>query len=194
MNLSFKGNKALMGMPGVAVVGSQKPTPKARKVAERLGACLVSKDINVVSGYAKGIDQAAHYGALSHQGTTTIVLPYGIKGAYIRRELNEFWSDEQILFISQFPDAAKFSGRNAMVRNQMIVNQSESVIVVESDTKGGTFATGNMTLNTPDKELFVIDPVDLPGCKHGNAELIRRGGTPVRLQEIADRGILMFLK
>ena len=139
--------------------------------------------MNVVSGYAKGIDSAAHLGALTAEGTTTLVLPYGIKELRQKTAFREFDWKRDVLAVSQFNPDARWLARNAMARNKLVCALSKAVIVIasgpERDARGkmsGTFNTAKTALgmNVP---LFVFDPVCFDKPPQGNAELIAMDGS-----------------
>ena len=77
--LFIQGQRKLLNSDGVAIVGSRDVSDTGICVARELAAEIANAELNVVSGYAKGVDSEAHLGALAAEGTTTIVLPYGIK-------------------------------------------------------------------------------------------------------------------
>ena len=194
-SLYVRGNKDLLLRPGVAIVGSRDASKKACMVAQRLGVRFAEAGINVVSGYARGIDASAHHGALSNDGTTTIVLPTGIKRTYIRRELDDFWTHDNVLVVSEFEPNADFTGRQAMTRNKTICEMSQAVIIVQigigNSGTAGTFREARQL----GKPVYVIDAKDLePNLVCGNNDFESRGAQLVRLQEIADNGVQMFMQ
>ena len=77
--LFIKGQRKLLNSDGVAIVGSRNVSDTGIRVARETCRELANAGLNVVSGYAKGVDSEAHLGALAAEGTTTMVLPYGIK-------------------------------------------------------------------------------------------------------------------
>ena len=193
---STKGNDEISLLPAVAIVGARNASNKALRVAERLGVRFGEDMVNVVSGYANGIDTAAHKGALQ-SGTTTCVLPFGINHAKLKKELKGLVNEKNTLYVSQWKDYLPFSGQRAMQRNGTILDLVRACIIVEAglpvNGKGsGSFAMGQLALRRK-KRVYVVDPSDLPGCLPGNAELIKLGAIPVRLSEIAERGVRMFM-
>ncbi|MDE0504169.1 MAG: DNA-processing protein DprA, partial [Candidatus Poribacteria bacterium] len=71
--LFIKGQPRLLASDGVAIVGARDVSEEGIRVAQTIGAALAREGINVVSGYAKGVDSEAHFSALAADGTTTIV-------------------------------------------------------------------------------------------------------------------------
>ena len=180
--LFVKGRRRLLTSDGVAVVGSRNVSDRGIQITRKLVAELAGERMNVVSGYAKGVDSIAHLAALEAEGTTTLVLPYGINELRQKREFKKYNWKQDVLAVSQFPPDAKWLARSAMVRNKLICALSKAVVVIESgperDAKGkmsGTFDTGKTALdmNLP---LYVVDPEYFEDPPKGNADLITLGG------------------
>lgn len=180
--LFVKGKLRYLISDGVAIIGTRMVSDKGVSVTNELAGNLAKAGLNVVSGYAKGVDSAAHLGSLQAEGTTTIVLPYGIKELHQKRVFRQFDWKQQVLAVSQFDPSVKWSARNAMVRNKLVCALSKAVVVVESgperDEKGkmsGTFSAAKMALsmNVP---LFVLDPSCFDNPPKGNTMLIKLGG------------------
>ena len=180
--LFIKGQRKLLTSDGVAIVGSRNVSDTGIHIARKLAAELANAGLNVVSGYAKGVDSEAHLGALAAEGTTTIVLPYGIKELRQKRAFKVFDWQRNVLAISQFAPGVKWSARNAMTRNKLVCALSKAVVVIESgperDSQGkmsGTFNTAKtaMRMGLP---LFVLDPSCFDNPQKGNADLIKLGG------------------
>jgi DNA processing protein len=179
--LYVKGNPALLDRPAVAVVGKRNAGPAALAVADSLAGELAAQGINVISGYAAGIDSAAHAGALRAGGTTGIVLSEGISHFQIKPALRELFGEENTLVISQFEPDAKWAAFMAMTRNKLVGALSGAVAVIasgpERDSNGrnsGTFNTGISALKMG-IPVFVAAPDFFRDYPAGNAELIQRG-------------------
>ena len=180
--LFIKGQRKLLNSDGVAIVGSRNVSDKGICVARELAAELANAGLNVVSGYAKGVDSEAHLGALAAEGTTTMVLPYGIKELRQKSAFREFDWQRDVLAVSQFDPNVKWLAPNAMVRNKLICALSKAVVVIESgpekDSQGkmsGTFNTAQTALSM-DLPLFVLDPKCFDSPSKGNEDLIDLGG------------------
>ena len=152
------------------------------QIANKIAAGLAGEGMNIISGYAKGVDSTAHLAALEAEGTTTLVLPYGINELRQKREFREFDWERDVLAISQFPPDAKWLPRHAMMRNKLICALSKAVVVIESGPKrnekgklSGTFDTGRTAL-VMKRPLFVVDPKYFEHPSIGNKELIALGG------------------
>ena len=180
--LFIKGQRKLLTSDGVAIVGSRNVSDTGIRVARELAAELANAGLNVVSGYAKGVDSEAHLGALAAEGTTTMVLPYGIKELRQKSAFRAFDWQQDVLVVSQFDPDVKWLARNAMARNKLVCALSKAIIVIESgperDPQGkmsGTFNTAQtaLSMNLP---LFVLDPKCFDNPPKGNADLINLGG------------------
>jgi len=180
--LFAKGQQKRLMSDSVAIVGARNVSDKGIRIARKLAGDLASEGINVVSGYAKGVDSEAHLGALEAEGTTTLVLPNGINQLRQKNEFRKFNWDRDVLAISQFDPDTKWIARNAMVRNKLVCALSKAVVVIESgperDTQGkmsGTFNAAKTALSMG-LPLFVLDPNCLDNAPQGNADLIALGG------------------
>lgn len=175
------GNTTLLNRTGVAIVGSRHATEQAISLADKLASQLVSKKVNIISGYAKGIDTAAHLAALRGNGTTTMVLSEGINHFHPKRELKSFLTTENSLVISQFEPSARWTAHFAMTRNRLVCALSGAVVVVvsgpERDAEGkmsGTFAAGTTALEMS-IPVFAVSPSWFQDVPTGNSQLIRKG-------------------
>lgn len=180
--LFLKGQHKLLASDGIAIVGSRNVSDRGGKIAKKIASGLAGEGMNVISGYAKGVDSTAHLAALEAEGTTTLVLPYGINELRQKREFKKYNWKQDVLAISQFSPDAKWLARNAMVRNKLICALSKAVIVIESgperDAEGkmsGTFDTGKTALDMK-LPLFVVNPTCFENPPKGNADLITLGG------------------
>ena len=180
--LYVKGQPRRLMATSVSIVGARNVSEKGVRAARSLARDLVrTRRINVVSGYAKGVDSEAHLGALEAGGTTTLVLPEGINRLYRKSAFRKYNWDRDILVVSQFPPDTGWMGRNAMARNKLVCALSKAVVVIEAgperDAQGkmsGTFNTGKTALSMG-LPLFVLNPECLDNAPAGNADLIALG-------------------
>lgn len=189
--LFLNGNERLTAERGVSIVGSRRASPEALSIAGRLAGELAFSGFNIVSGYADGIDTAAHRGALENDGTTTVVLSQGILGFRAKRALQDVFRRDDVLVISHFPPSEPWSGRNAMARNLLVCALAEAVVIIESGlhTPGkmsGTFDAGEKALRMK-VPLFVVEPSFLPNNPDGNRLLIKLGAIPCTPEKIVQR-------
>ena len=159
--------------------GSRKALDKGLAITGRCALQLAREGICVVSGYAHGVDMAAHKAAMENGGTTIFVLVEGILRFQKKRDVANLLSAGNHLIVSQFPPHLTWSGRNAMKRNSTIIGLSDAMILVESGLTGGTFAAGEETLKRK-KPLFVIDFAEPGPSAEANPYFIKQGGMPQR--------------
>ena len=180
--LFVKGQQKRLMSESVTIVGARDVSDKGIRITRNLSGELVDNGINIVSGYAEGVDLEAHLGALAAGGTTTLVLSDGIKQLRQKSAFKEFNWDRDVLAVSQFDPDAKRHLWYALARNQLVCGLSKAVVVIESgperDAQGkmsGTFCTAKTALdmNLP---LFVLNPNCLDNPPKGNADLIALGG------------------
>jgi DNA processing protein len=126
----------------VAIVGSRRATPYGLEVAERLGAALGARGVTVVSGLARGIDSAAHRGALDAGGRTIAVLGSGVDVIYPpenRRLAGRIVEAGAV--VSQFAPGTRPLPYHFPERNRVIAGLALAVVVVEAAEKSGALIT-----------------------------------------------------
>jgi DNA processing protein len=181
--LYFKGEWAEADATAVAIVGSRSCTGYGKRLAEQIARGLARAGVTVVSGLARGIDGAAHRGALDAGGRTIAVLAGG---------LSEIYPPEHADL------AAEVTGRGALVtetpmtvapqpgmfpaRNRIISGLSRAVVVVEANARSGALITARHALEQGREVFAVPGPVDSPASA-GCLELIRNGARLVRSAE-----------
>jgi len=177
--LFYKGNINLVDKTSVGFCGSRKASIQGVSIAQECASQLAKNNIVVISGYAKGIDMAAHQAALKNSGGTIFILAEGILNSFIKTEIGGFLTEENHIFMSQFlPESTWYAG-SAMKRNSLIIGMSDAMLLVESGESGGTFAAGNeaLSLNHP---LFVIDFAEPEVSAKANPYFISKGGIPIK--------------
>lgn len=173
----YRKGSYLFGQPCIAIVGSRKTTLYGQSVAKKLGADLARLGFCVVSGLARGIDTAAHEGALSVGGKTAAVLGCGIDIVYPPENLDLYRRiAETGAVLSEFPFGRKADKQTFPMRNRVVSGMSEAIVVVESDVSGGAMITarfageqGRLIYAVPGR----IDQSSSAGCH----QLIRDGAT-----------------
>lgn len=177
-SLSLVGNNEVFLRPSVGFCGSRNATSKGTELAARIASELAVKGFVIVSGYARGVDIAAHRASLEAGGNTVIVLPEGIQNFRVRKDLRECWDWDRVAVISQFPPEASWRNYRAMQRNLTIIGLSGAMVVIEAGASGGTFDAGLKTIDYH-VPLFVVKfGVEGEGNK-GNSILIGKGGVPI---------------
>jgi DNA protecting protein DprA len=173
------GNLSLFGKTAVGFCGSRHASEKGIRVASESACQLAGKGVNVVSGYAKGVDLAAHCASLRAGGTTTIVLAEGILNYRAKREIKNLLNSDNHVVVSEYSPQLPWIARNAMQRNKTIIGLSDAMVCIESGTTGGTHAAAEATLKLS-LPLFVADFAQPAESAAGNKDFIRRGAMPLR--------------
>jgi DNA processing protein len=163
--------------PGIAIVGSRRTTLYGQSVAQKLGAELARLGFCIVSGLARGIDTAAHEGALSVGGKTAAVVGTGIDIVYPPENLQLYRRlEESGAVLSEFPFGRRADRQSFAMRNRIVAGISTAVVVVESDVDGGAMITARFA-GEQGRLLFAvpgrIDQATSKGCH----QLIRDGAT-----------------
>ena len=156
--LHIRGN--LTDLPRVAIVGSRACTRYGRQVAVDLAAALARRGVSVVSGMARGIDAAAHEGALGAGGHTVAVLPGGLHPVYPARHRN---LAERIAMrgalIAELETGTKVAPWHFPQRNRIIAGMSALTIVVEAAARSGARITADLALSYNRDVLVVPGPI-----------------------------------
>lgn len=176
------GNISILQRQAAGICGSRDASHLGLKIAGDCAQMLAQCGVNVVSGYANGIDLAAHHGALEVEGVTTLVLAEGILHFRVKPDLRDLFDQSNSLVMSEFPPRLGWIARNAMLRNRTICGLSDVVIAVESGTSGGTFAAGQTALELR-RPFFVIDYPTPPTSASGNRLLLSLGARPLHASE-----------
>lgn len=181
------GKLDLLRADGVAIVGSRDAEPLTLDLSGKIAALSVKKEWNVVSGYARGVDTAAHIAALKAGGSTTMVLSCGLEHFYLRPSLKELSGENNSLVLSQFYPWAQWEKHHAILRNQLIVGLSKAVIVIQATEKSGTLNTANAALKAG-VPLFALSPSSFQIPSAGSVEIIKRGAVEINsIAEIDER-------
>jgi DNA protecting protein DprA len=168
------GNKELLTKPSVGFCGSREPSEKGLAVARECAVMATQEGINVVSGYAAGIDMTTHRAALETGGTTTIVLPEGLFHFRVKRDLKDQWDWNRIAVVSEYLPTLPWSVSNAMRRNQTICSLCKAMVLIEAREAGGSIEAGRtcLKLGIP---LFAPVYEGMPESAKGNQLLLREG-------------------
>jgi DNA protecting protein DprA len=176
--LFAKGNPDILKRRSVGFCGSRNASDENCKMAMSIANQLARSGINVISGYAFGVDTAAHIGALDSGGVTTFVLPTGILSFSPKSAVASLLEPENHVILSEFPPNLGWHSHNAMKRNSTICCLSNAIVLVESGMEGGTFAAGKAALKLQ-RSLFVLQHDDPYSTPPGNRFFIERGARPL---------------
>ena len=128
--------------PHIAIVGSRRTTLYGQATAKKIGAQLAQLGFCIVSGLARGIDTAAHEGALSVGGKTAAVLGTGLDVIYPPENLGLYRQiEEHGAVLSEFPFGRRADRQSFAMRNRIVAGMCEATVVIESDVDGGAMIT-----------------------------------------------------
>jgi DNA processing protein len=163
----------------VAIVGTRRPTDYGLAVAQEIAGYLAATGVTVVSGLARGIDRAAHQGALEAGGRTIAVLGSGLDKIYPpeHKRLAARMAEAGCV-ISEYPLGTDPEGRNFPIRNRIISGVSLAVVVVEAGKRSGALITADFAADQG-RDVFAV-----PGTIHrpmstGANRLIQAGAYPL---------------
>ena len=180
--LWYRGHLDALARPAVAVVGSRAASAVAREMAARLGEDLAARGVVVVSGLARGVDSAAHRGAMA-AGLTAAILGSGLDVIYppehtaLAREI----AGTGIL-LSEYPPGTPPRAYHFPLRNRLISGLSRAVVVIEAAEGSGSLITAACALEQG-RDVMAVPGNVLSGRNRGGHALIRDGA---KIVESAD--------
>jgi len=182
--LYVRGNEDVIAQPGIAVVGTRHPTPYGTGMAERLSADLALRGLVIFSGMARGVDTAAHRGAIAAKGKTVAVFGTGVDVVYPKENSRLL---DQILAlggaaISEFPLGTFAAPQNFPIRNRIISGISLGVLVVEAAEYSGTRITARCALEQ-NRDVFAVPGNVTNKNSWGPNTLIKQGAKLVATWE-----------
>jgi len=182
--LYIRGNPEVLTKPGIAMVGTRHPTPYGTGMAERLACDLAMQGLVIISGMARGVDTAAHRGAISAKGKTLAVFGTGVDVIYPKENSR---LAEQILalggaIISEFPLGTFPAPQNFPIRNRILSGMSFGVLVVEAAEYSGTRITARCALEQ-NREVFAVPGNVTNKNSWGPNTLIKQGAKLVATWE-----------
>jgi DNA processing protein len=181
--LWVRGNRAALDPPAVAIVGSRAGTPYALEVAAQLAADLARRGRSVVSGLARGVDSAAHRGALEAGGATIGVLGSGADVIYPREHAalaDAMAKDGAVL--SELVPGTRPRPHFFPRRNRIISGLARAVVVIEAGEKSGSLITARCALEQG-RDVLAVPGNVLSGRNRGGHALLRDGA---KIVEAAD--------
>jgi DNA processing protein len=147
----------------IAIIGTRDASTAGKEKAFEFASVLSKGGYVIISGYAKGIDTSAHYGAVNNQGKTIAVLPTGILKFSIHEELAN--TSEQFLdkatILSEFFPLAEWSVGNALTRNRITSVLADKLLVIDAGDSGGTFNTCEYA-KEQGKPIFIYNGIPSP--------------------------------
>jgi DNA processing protein len=174
--------------PCIGVVGSRRCSTYGQNAATMLARDLAERGVTVVSGFARGIDAAAHRGALEAGGRTVAVLGTGIDEVYPRdhKKLAAEILDRGGALVSQFPLGTPPVSENFPYRNRIISGLSLGVVVVEASENSGSLITARLAMEQ-NREVFAVPGNITSRNSFGTNYLIKGAGAKLvqQWQDIA---------
>jgi DNA processing protein len=172
--LYLRGKKWSADLPQLAIVGTRRPTAYGLNCAERLSEDLAGRGLAITSGLARGLDAAAHRGAL-RAGITYAVFGSGLDFVYPKenRKLADL-VEENGAIVSEFPLGTPPSPQNFPIRNRIIAGMSLGVTVVEAAEYSGSLITVRFGLESG-REIFAVPGNITSPQSFGPHALIRQG-------------------
>jgi DNA processing protein len=168
------------GERGVALVGSRRASPQGLALARTMARELAGAGLTIVSGLARGIDTAAHHGALDARGRTVAVLGSGLDCLYPPENADlaaAIARDGAV--VSEFPLGSPPERKHFPRRNRLIAGWGRAVVVAEAAEKSGALLTANAALEEGREVMAVPGHPSHPGA-FGTNRLIREGAVLVR--------------
>lgn len=155
--LYILGDEQILNKKSIAIVGSRVCTPEGAKIAEQFAKTLSKNGICIVSGMAKGIDTAAHMGALKAGGKTVAVLGGGFKHIYPEENTNLFFSiiENGGAVVSEYKENTQPVSKRFVERNRIVSGLSMGVLIIEAKHRSGTAITANFA-RIQGRKIFCI--------------------------------------
>jgi predicted Rossmann fold nucleotide-binding protein DprA/Smf involved in DNA uptake len=167
------GRRSLLNLGGIAIVGSRHASEQELAFTSRLGGEVAKQGLSVVSGGARGVDEAAMSGALELEGTAVGVLSDSLLRAATSAKYRKALMAKDLVLVSPFNPDAGFDVGNAMARNKYIYCLADAAIVIAaSRERGGTWNGAVENLKKGWVPLWVKSHQDPTS---GNAGLVKRG-------------------
>ncbi len=178
-----RGHVHALSAPAVAIVGSRAASPYGIAVAEQLAADLAARGLVIVSGLARGVDSAAHRGALAVGGVTVAVLGSGVDVVYpSEHERLAAAIDSTGAVISELVPGTRPQQWFFPLRNRIISGLSRAVVVIEASEKSGSLITARCALDQG-RDVLAVPGNILSGRSRGAHALLRDGA---KIVESAD--------
>jgi DNA processing protein len=180
--LWYRGTLECLNQPVVAIVGSRAASAVALETSRRLATDLASRGITVASGLARGVDSAAHRGALD-TGKTIAVLGSGVDRVYPHEHIDlANCIAQRGLVVSEYPPGTPPLAFHFPMRNRLISGLSRAVVVIEASDKSGSLITAGCAAEQG-RDVMAVPGNVLSGRNKGGHALLRDGA---KIVESAD--------
>lgn len=183
--LYAKGNVDLLKNDNMlAIVGSRNASLSAMKLAENLASNIADNNITIVSGMARGIDKAAHKGALGHNGCTIAVMGTGIDVVY-PQENEDLYKDiikKDGLILTEYAFHTRPQASNFPRRNRIVSGLSKGVLVIEAGLRSGSLITAHQALEQG-RDVYAVPGAPYDARSAGCNKLLKEGAQLVDTPE-----------
>lgn len=202
--LWIRGEVQLLSRPGIAVVGTRHPSTYGAGMAEMLSRDLAVRRLVILSGMARGVDTAAHKGALAASGKTVAVWGTGIDVIYPKenKRLAEQIVETGGAIVSEYPLGTFPAPQNFPIRNRILSGLSIGVLVIEAAEHSGTRITARLAMEQ-NRDIYAVPGNVTNKNAWGPNTLIKQGAkltatwedvwedlpTPLRVQLEAEMGL-----
>jgi predicted Rossmann fold nucleotide-binding protein DprA/Smf involved in DNA uptake len=167
------GERRLLNGGGLAVIGSRNANDEDLAFTQKVGFKAASKGISIVSGGARGVDEAAMFGAVNAGGSAIGIVADSLLRSATSKKWRKAVMDGHLALVSPFYPESGFSVGNAMARNKYIYCLAESSLVIHSGTRGGTLNGAEENLQRNWVPLWVKPTQDADAA---NSSLVAKGG------------------
>lgn len=174
--LYIMGDEKILDNFGIAIVGTRNASSYGLHITKAISFGLAKKDINIISGMAKGIDEAAHEAAIMAKGKTIAVLGSGFNHIYPKENIKLFWEiiNSGGTVITEYEPNIKARPEYFPKRNRIISALSKGVVVTEAPKRSGSLITADLALEQG-KEVFAVPGNVISKNSSGTNELIKEG-------------------
>ena len=182
--ISVLGDASCLSKPGVGLVGARNASAHGVRLAESLATELAEAGLVVISGLARGIDRAAHMGALHRHGLTIAAIAGGLDCPYPRENavLHAEIAEKGVL-VTEAPLGTTPTARHFPRRNRLIAGLGLGCVVVEAAPHSGTLITARLVADYG-RELFAVPGSPLDSRCRGSNNLLRQGA--ILTESVAD--------
>ncbi|GAA08548.1 DNA processing chain A SMF [Acetobacter tropicalis NBRC 101654] len=182
--ISVLGDASYLNKPGVGLVGARNASAHGVRLAESLATELAEARLVVISGLARGIDRAAHMGALHRHGLTIAAIAGGLDCPYPRENaaLHAEIAEKGVL-VTEAPLGTTPTARHFPRRNRLIAGLGLGCVVVEAAPHSGTLITARLVVDYG-RELFAVPGSPLDSRCRGSNNLLRQGA--ILTESVAD--------
>jgi DNA processing protein len=155
--LWIRGDASVLARPGIAVVGTRQPSPYGAGMAEILSRDLSNRRLTILSGMARGVDTAAHKGALDAGGKTVAVWGTGIDVVYPKenKKLAERIVEQGGTIVSEYKLGTFPAPQNFPIRNRILSGMSVGVLVIEAGEYSGTRITARCAMEQ-NRDVYAV--------------------------------------